>query len=120
MFCIAVVEASANDKEKDLEMYINDPKSKRLTTLDNAEVLRHHFAAFYAGNYQICLANLSPERVCHFNLMINSGIEATDYSNLVQKKHLNRVELSAQKVTDMIEQIRNDLTSLLVNEENLK
>ena len=47
-------------------------------------------------------------------------MQALDYSNIVTKKHLKPVELQAQKVIDMVEQIRNDLGSLVVNEERLK
>ena len=55
-----------------------------------------------------------------FLFKIQSGVQALDYSNIVTKKHLKPVELQAQKVIDMVEQIRNDLGSLVVNEERLK
>ena len=54
---IALVEISAVGRSKDLVLYINDPKSKRIVTLEDAEVLRHHFAAWNAGSYQICVQN---------------------------------------------------------------
>ena len=56
---IAIVEVSSVGQGDDLELYINDPKSKRLVTLDEAAILRHHWAAWSAGNYQICVLNKS-------------------------------------------------------------
>ena len=50
-------------------------------------------------------------------MSVTTGIEAIDYSSIVTKKHLQPVDLAAQKVQDQIEQIRTDLTSLLINEE---
>ena len=47
-------------------------------------------------------------------------MQATDYTNIVTKKHLRPVELQAQKIQDMIEQLRSELTMLIVSEESLK
>ena len=95
---IAIVEISAiGFKGRDLTLYINDPKSKRLVTLEDAEVLRHHWAAWTAGNYQICVQNESKDGDMSFLVSVTTGIEATDYSSIVTKKHLQPVELSAQK-----------------------
>ena len=36
------------------------------------------------------------------------------------KKHLKPVELSAQKIADMIEQLRTEMNNLIISEETLK
>ena len=82
--------------------------------------MRHHFAAFYSGNYQICVQNMNTKTEMRYEFVIQTGVQATDYSNIVTKKHLRPVELQAQKITDMIAQLRNELTMLVVSEENLK
>ena len=55
-----------------------------------------------------------------FKFGIQTGVQATDYSSIVTKKHLRPVELQARKVQDMIGQLRNELSMLIVSEENLK
>ena len=51
---------------------------------------------------------------------MTTGVQATDYSNIVTKKHLKPVELSAQKIADMIEQLRTEMNNLIISEEILK
>ena len=45
---------------------ITDPRGKRLETLDDAEFLRHHFSAWDAGNYQICVQNQNSKKSIEF------------------------------------------------------
>ena len=54
---IAIIEVSAEGQGTNLVLTITDPRGKRLETLDNAEILRHHFSAWDAGNYQMCVQN---------------------------------------------------------------
>ena len=68
----------------------------------------------------MCVQNLNAKRAIEFAFSIQTGVQATDYSNIVTKKHLRPVELQAQKVQDMIEQLRNELSSLIMYEETLK
>ena len=51
---------------------------------------------------------------------MTTGVQATDYTNIVTKKHLKPVELQAQKIQDMVEQLRTEMTNLVMSEENLK
>jgi hypothetical protein len=55
-----------------------------------------------------------------FDFMIQTGVEAKDYSNIITKKHLRPIEVQAQKVQDMVKQLRQELSYLVMNEENLK
>jgi hypothetical protein len=71
------------------------------------------------GNYQVCITNKVSNDV-EFDFMIQTGIEAKDYSNIITKKHLKPIELQAQKVQDMVKQLRQELSYLVMNEENLK
>ena len=48
---IAIIEVSAEGQGTNLVLTITDPRGKRLETLDNAEILRHHFSAWDSGNY---------------------------------------------------------------------
>ena len=43
-------------------MTITDPKGKKLQTLSDMEEMRHHFAAFHSGNYQICVQNINSKQ----------------------------------------------------------
>ena len=52
--------------------------------------------------------------------MIQTGVEAKDYSNIITKKHLRPIEVQAQKVQDMVRQLRTELSYLVKNEESLK
>jgi hypothetical protein len=71
------------------------------------------------GNYQICVNNKDTGKV-EFDFMIQTGIEAKDYSSIITKKHLKPIEVQAQKVQDMVKQLRQELSYLVMNEENLK
>ena len=85
--------------------------------------MRYHFAAYDSGNYQICVQNLSQNKeqgTVDYRFSLQTGVQATDYTNIVTKKHLRPVELQAQKIQDMIEQLRSELTMLIVSEESLK
>lgn len=55
-----------------------------------------------------------------FEFMIQTGVEAKDYTNIITKKHLRPIEVQAQKVQDMVKQLRQELSYLVQNEENLK
>ena len=90
---LAIVEVGAFSQGNNLVLTITDPRGKRLETLDGQEVLRHHFSAWNAGNYQFCVQNLDAKREIEFNFSIQTGVQATDYSNIVTKKHLRPVEL---------------------------
>ena len=46
------------------------------------------------GNYQVCVNNRDTQQVT-FNFMIQTGIEAKDYSNIITKKHLRPIEVQA-------------------------
>lgn len=86
---------------------------------DNENKLRFQFTSFVGGNYQVCVTNKDMEEV-EFDFLIQTGIEAKDYSNIITKKHLKPIELQAQKVQDMVKQLRQELSYLVMNEENLK
>ena len=52
-----------------------------------------------------------------YSFSLSTGVQATDYSNIVTKKHLKPVELQAQKIKDMIENVREELKILSLTEE---
>ena len=64
--------------------------------------------------------NNSQEKVVIFNFSLTTGVQATDYTNIVTKKQLKPVELQAQKIADMIEQLRSEMNNLILSEETLK
>ena len=72
---------------------------------ENNPKLRYQFTSFIGGNYQICILNKENEPVT-FDFMIQTGVEAKDYSNIITKKHLRPIEVQAQKVQDMVRQLR--------------
>ena len=113
----AVVEIQSNARS--LTFTVTDPKGKKLETQSGKGDFRYHFAAFTAGNHQICVQNTEKTPVV-INFSLSSGVQAIDYTNIVTKKHLKPVELQAQKIVDMIEQLRSELGSLVVSEEKLK
>ena len=90
---IAIVEASSVGQGTDLVLTITDPRGKKLETLDEQETLRHHFTAWNSGNYQFCVQSLAKKKAIEFQFTIQTGVQATDYSNIVTKKHLRPVEL---------------------------
>ena len=109
-----------NSQSKSLILTITDPKGKKLQTIsDNAE-MRHHFAAYNSGNYQICVQNMDTRNDIRYQFSIQTGVQALDYSNIVTKKHLRPVELQATKIADMVEQLRTEFTALILSEESLK
>ena len=81
--------------------------------------MRYAFTTYVGGNYQICVLNKDQDTVS-FDFMIQTGVEAKDYSNIITKKHLRPIEVQAKKVQDMVRQLRTELSYLVKNEENLK
>lgn len=67
----------------------------------------------------MCIAN-KETRSNDFEFMIQTGVEAKDYTNIITKKHLKPIEVQAQKVQDMVKQLRQELSYLVMNEEQLK
>ena len=120
---IAVTEVNhidgPNGPLQTLQLTVNDPKGRQLTMLENNPSLRYSFTTYVGGNYQICILNKERD-VANFEFMIQTGVEAKDYSNIITKKHLRPIEVQAQKVQDMVRQLRTELTYLVMNEENLK
>ena len=51
----AVVQVKSDTRN--LILTITDPRGKRIESLRDELEYRHHFAAFYSGNYQICIQN---------------------------------------------------------------
>ena len=98
---IAVIKVTSQTKS--LVLTITDPKGKKLQTLSDMEEMRHHFAAFHSGNYQICVQNINSKQEVRYQFSIQTGIQALDYTNIVTKKHLRPVELQATKIADMVE-----------------
>ena len=82
--------------------------------------MRYHFAGFYNGNHQACIVNNSIDQLITFKLSLQTGVQAQDYSNIVTKKHLKPIELAAQKIQDMVEQLRAEMNTLIISEETLK
>ena len=110
---------SGTGQTKSLQLTVNDPKGRQLSMLENNPKLRYAFTTYVGGNYQMCVLNKVNEPVT-FEFMIQTGVEAKDYSNIITKKHLRPIEVQAQKVSDMVRQLRTELTYLVVNEEILK
>ena len=46
------------------------------------------------GNYQICINNRDSKEQA-FDFMIQAGIDAKDYTNIITKKHLRPIEVQA-------------------------
>ena len=115
---LAIIEANSDSSA--LVLSITDPKGKKIRIIEGQKQMRYNFAAFYSGNYQICIQSYEKNSEVKYNFLIETGVSATDYSNIVTKKHLRPVELQAQKIQDMIEQLRSELTMLIVSEESLK
>jgi len=56
--------------------------------------LRYQFTSFIGGNYQVCVLNKETQGTS-FDFMIQTGVEAKDYSNIITKKHLRPIEVQA-------------------------
>ncbi|CDW87120.1 erv25p [Stylonychia lemnae] len=113
----AVVEVGSDSTQ--LALTVSDPKGKQLDILDGQKKLRYQFTSFTGGSHQLCITN-KEARDIEFEFMIQTGVEAKDYSNIITKKHLKPIEVQAQKVQDMVKQLRQELSYLVMNEENLK
>ena len=93
---VAIVEVK-NDSGN-LIVTITDPRGKKIETMRDQVIMRHHFAAFYSGNYQVCVQNMNSKKEEAYDFSLSTGVAATDYSNIVTKRHLKPVELQAQKI----------------------
>ena len=76
-------------------MSVKDPNGMEIERLEQQEELRYHFSAWTGGNYEFCIKTMNPKEAVDCIFSIQSGVQATDYSNIVTKKHLRPVELQA-------------------------
>ena len=53
------------------------------------------------------------------DFLIQTGVQATDYSNIVKRKHLSPVTLAIQQVEDMVKKARMELAAAVVFEQDL-
>ena len=118
LYSVAVVFVKS--ASKNLVLTITDPRGKKLETLRDQTEMRHRFAAFYSGNYQMCIQNMNNKQDEMYTFSLNTGVQATDYSNIVTKKHLTGVELQAQKIKDSLDMIRGEMDGLRITEDGLK
>ena len=58
-FFLFVAVVIVKSESKSLVLTITDPRGKKIETLRDTEEMRHHFAAFYSGNYQVCIQNMN-------------------------------------------------------------
>ena len=61
-------------ESRSLTLTITDPKGKKLQTLSDQEEMRHHFAAFISGNYQICVQNMNTKQDARYAFSIQTGV----------------------------------------------
>ena len=61
---------------------------------DNDRKMRYQFTSFVGGNYAICIQN-NDNTENEFSFLIQTGIEAKDYSSIITKKHLRPIEVQA-------------------------
>ena len=54
-YLLFVAVVIVKSESKSLVLTITDPRGKKIETLRDSEEMRHHFAAFYSGNYQMCV-----------------------------------------------------------------
>ena len=80
-------------KERSFVLTITDPRGKRVEMLRDELEMRHHFAAFHGGNYQVCVQNTNSRSEASFKFIMQTGVQALDYTAIVTKKHLRPVEL---------------------------
>ncbi|TNV76353.1 hypothetical protein FGO68_gene5453 [Halteria grandinella] len=106
-------------QSQNIQLTVNDPKGRQLASQENQAKLRYQFTSYVGGNHQVCVLNRENQQVS-FEFMIQTGVEAKDYSNIITKKHLRPIEVQAQKVQDMVRQLRQELSYLVANEESLK
>ena len=60
------------------------------------------------------------DRTINFEFQLLTGIEAKDYSLIIAKKNLRPIEVQAEKMRDMLQQLRQEFNYLVQHEENLK
>ena len=98
---------------------LTDPKGKKIYDTTTKSLFEYTLVSNFAGNYQLCITNNDKKNVTIL-FTVESGVQATDYTNIVQKQHLKPIELQAQMIQDGLEQIRKELGNLVVGEERLK
>ena len=64
----AVVNVKSDSTQ--LILTITDPRGKKIETLRDSEQMRHHFAAFYSGNYQICVQSMNTKKETKYQFSI--------------------------------------------------
>ena len=71
-FITAVVQVKTDNRN--LILTITDPRGKRIESLRDEQEYRHHFAAFYSGNYQICIQNTNTSSEHRYELSVQTGV----------------------------------------------
>ena len=55
--------------------------------------MRYSFTTYIGGNFQVCIMSMDSTNSISFEFMIQTGVEAKDYSNIITKKHLRPIEV---------------------------
>lgn len=69
-----------------------------------------------SGNYQLCVSNKN-SNTAEINFEFLSGIGAKDYSDIAKESNLKPVELSLQKLEDMIKYLIQEMSTVMKQDE---
>lgn len=105
--------SSSSDK---IEVQLHGPKNELLYKKGNEDEIKVSLTASQNGNHILCTKNDSSEKI-NINMEFLSGIAARDYSEIAKQSNLKPVELTLQKMEDMIEHLINEVRTIVSHEE---
>jgi len=101
----------------DYRVRLFDPNGETVYTKENQLNTKIAFTTSENGNHQICTENYGNEPF-KVDFEFLTGIAAKDYSEVAKKSNLKPVELSLQKLEDMLTYLIKELTNVMSIEEN--
>lgn len=93
-----------------------NPSGGLLYQKDNKPIVKVSITAVESGNYQLCVSNRhSTSTEISFEFL--SGIGAKDYSDIAKESNLKPVEISLQKLEDMIKYLIQEMSTVMKQKE---
>uniref|UniRef100_A0A7S0XZ36 GOLD domain-containing protein n=2 Tax=Hemiselmis andersenii TaxID=464988 RepID=A0A7S0XZ36_HEMAN len=106
------VEASSSSQSMPIEVQVTDPMEKVLHSKEDISKGSFAFTTTIAGDYILCFHNkglTSVQDQRHVKFTMKHGIDAKDYSKVMNSDHLSPLQTNIVKVRDQLTAIYDEM-----------
>uniref|UniRef100_A0A7S0XYL8 GOLD domain-containing protein n=2 Tax=Hemiselmis andersenii TaxID=464988 RepID=A0A7S0XYL8_HEMAN len=117
------VEASSSSQSMPIEVQVTDPMEKVLHSKEDISKGSFAFTTTIAGDYILCFHNkglTSVQDQRHVKFTMKHGIDAKDYSKVMNSDHLSPLQTNIVKVRDQLTAIYDEMIDQKHRETQLR